>query len=233
MATYQNLVDDLRALHPELNRGQVTDKTAARAIWRAIYSLIEDAAELEIRDQRMPLDTKSLSVPADLTTGITLPTSAEMVKLYRVWLTYSTGAKDDVTIIPPSSRNDRVRPVPAAYISGATLYPIPADGDLAWTSANIENAGWNSVSTCTAEFCAPVSEVTALAGTPQDPDGNAIHLVFHRPALLAAAVDLASAWGKGTYNPLKYLAEEARMRLLTTLANPPAGMTQQVRNVRG
>lgn len=226
MATYQNLVDDLRGLHPGLSRAHLTDKVAARAIWRAIVDLVTEAADLGVDDdQRMPTATSTPSVPADKTSGISLPASTSMIKLIRVELDYANGSKAYVRIVPASAKLDRVRPLPAAYIDGDTLYPIPGDGVGMWTDARMEDAEWSNVSTCTVHYVELPTEVTALGDTVP------VDAAWHRAAIYRAGMDVALGHAPEALGLFQGRYTEVYGQLMTSLVKPPMGEPEVVRSV--
>ena len=187
MATYGDLVKDVRALVPGLSDTDVTDKTIARFVWRATITLVTEVADLNADDPRLPRSTEAPSIPSDLTTGISLP--SDVLKIVFFEVQYSTNnLRDLVTLVVASSRFDSVSPTPAGYIAGTTLYPIPADGSKVWTDAQIKAGGWTDVSKVTTEYVPDPAEPTALS-TTYDVDS-----AFERGAVYAAAADLARGY---------------------------------------
>ena len=203
MSTYQTLVDDARTA-AGVSKAQASDKALARQLWRKCVTFVQEIAELGGEDARMPRTSASVSIPADLTTGITLPTVANMVKLIGVELTYSNNVKRWVNIVAPSARNALVGRTPAAFVNGATLDPMPSDSSAVWTHDNILIAGWSDISSAAAEYYTYPTEVAAMTDTfPLD-------AVFEDPAVLGVAA---------RYNPsLTGEAESAKTLMLVSLS---------------
>lgn len=203
MATYQTLVDDTRAL-AGVSKADVSDKTLARAIWRKCVEFVKLVAEHGGEDARVPRTSAAVSIPADLTDGITLPVVGSMVKLIGVELTYTNNVKKWVNIVSADARNAQVGRVPAAFINGLTLDPMPADGTAEWTHANILTAGWQNISSAAAEYFTTPTEVTAM--------GNSFPLdaSFEDPVILA----VAARYNRG----LSAEAQIAEGLLITSLA---------------
>lgn len=212
MATYADLVRDLRAIVPAVpdsGPGGVADKALARMIYRAAVRLVTDVADLNADDPRLPRTTSALTVPADLTDGITLPTS--MVKVIFVVAEYSGDIQALVTIVPASQRFDIIHPTPAGYIAGGKLYPISADGSDIVSDSVLESADWTDIQTLTCEYVALPTEPTAMSTTFD------LNLAFEMAALHGAGIELARGHAPAMVSGLVAAYEQDVNELRSTL----------------
>lgn len=178
MATYGELTLDVRG-HTGFTRQQKADKFIARMIWRGLDKVIREAVELNPQDNRLPRATSSVAAPADLTSGFAVPTN---LKLLTVEARYDSGARSELNVVPEYARWGTIHPKPAAYIQNATLYPIPAVANTAWTHATISSLGeWSDVASVVFEYVAPPSAPTSMGGTVPNDD------LFHDAAVWWAA----------------------------------------------
>ena len=216
MATYSDLVHDVRALAPELSRSVASDKQIARLVWRSLQRMVRRATELSPDDNRLARTSAALTVPADLTAGMTLPT---MIKPLSFEVRYSTGHRLPLTLVAAFMRWDEIRPLPAAFIQNDKLYPLSGSGGRAeWTDASMEKSDWKDASTVQIEYIPDVTEPTAMTSS------ITVNDLFHDVAVHDAASSLVREPGRTPF--LTALRQEKEMEVLGSLRREPAGMNR-------
>lgn len=225
--TYDALVQDLRALHPQLHAMEIQDITIARTLWRAFTQLVAEAADLAGDDPRIPSATSTLDIPTDLTAGFTIPKAGDpaMLKPRYVEVRYGSGGRALVNLVSAGSRFHEVEPLPAAYLAGSILQPIPGSSHASWTHESIQTGDWNDLAAVVAEY---VPEPAEPADETAVVDVSA---AFHWAGIYSAARHLAATHARDALAAMNAGYEEAFWTLMQSLGMPPRSRKETVVSV--